>query len=115
MTSLVWAKRVQRNWTGFAGSAILGIFVLAGVLAPVIAPSDPNEVDLSADLQGPGVHHLLGTDVVGRDVLSRLIYGARSTLGLAIPVALMVTVIGIVVGLVAGYFGGWIDTVISAV
>lgn len=94
---------------------ILGIFVLAGVLAPVLAPNDPNQVDLTADLLGPGTQHWLGTDVVGRDVLSRLLYGARSTLGLAIPVALTVTAIGIVVGLVAGYYGGWLDTVISAV
>jgi peptide/nickel transport system permease protein len=115
MTTLVWTKRVRRHWTGFAGSAILGIFLLAAVFAPLIAPSDPNEVDLSADLLGPGAQHLLGTDVVGRDIFSRLIYGARSTLGLAVPVALMVTAIGIVVGLAAGYFGGWIDTVISAV
>jgi len=114
MTSLVPAKRFRRHWTGFAGAVILGAFILAGVLAPVIAPSDPNEVDLTADLLGPGAQHLLGTDVVGRDLLSWLLYGARSTLGLAIPVALMVTAIGIVAGLVAGYFGGWLDTGISA-
>ena len=113
MRPSAWARSVQRHWTGFAGSLILGLFLLAGILAPVIAPRDPNEVDLTANLLGPGPQHLLGTDVLGRDVLSRLLYGARSTLGLAIPIALAVTAIGVVVGLVAGYFGGWIDTVIS--
>ena len=109
-----WARSVQRHWIGFAGGMILGLFLLAGVLAPVIAPHGPNKIDLTADLLGPGPRHLLGTDHLGRDVFSRLLYGARSTLGLAVPIALAVTAIGIVVGLVAGYFGGWIDTVISA-
>ncbi len=113
MTS-AWATRVRRHWTGFAGSLILGLFLLAGITAPVIVPQDPNEVDLTADLLGPGPEHLLGTDHLGRDIFSRLLYGARSTLGLAIPIAFTVTAIGVAVGLVAGYFGGWIDLVISA-
>lgn len=114
MRLATWAGRGHRHWTGFAGMLILGLFLLAGILAPVIAPRDPNEVDLAADLLGPGPQHLLGTDNLGRDVFSRLLYGARSTLGLAIPIALTVTAIGVVVGLAAGYFGGWIDAVVSA-
>ena len=109
-----WARGVRRRWIGFAGGIILGLFLLAGILASVIAPQDPNKIDLTADLLGPGPRHFLGTDQLGRDVFSRLLYGARSTLGLAIPITLAVTAIGIVVGLVAGYFGGWIDMIISA-
>lgn len=115
MIQTVWLRGLQRHWIGFVGGLMLGLFLLAGVLAPVIAPHNPNEIDLSVGLRGPGPQYLLGTDNLGRDVLSRLLYGARSTLGLAIPVALAVTAIGILVGLVAGYFGGWIDTVISAI
>jgi len=114
MRLYAWARRGRRHWTGFAGSLILGLFLLAGILAPVIAPRDPNEVELAADLLGPGPEHLLGTDNLGRDVFSRLLFGARSTLGLAIPIALSVTAIGVVVGLVSGYFGGWIDLIVSA-
>lgn len=79
-----------------------------------MAPQNPNKVDLTSTLQGPGPQHFLGTDQLGRDMFSRLLYGARSTLWLAIPVVLAVAAIGIVVGLVTGYFGGWIDTVVSA-
>ena len=89
MTS-AWAMRVRRHWTGFAGTLILGLFLLAGITAPVIVPQDPNEVDLTADLLGPSPENLLGTDHLGRDIFSRLLYGARSTLGLAIPIAVAV-------------------------
>ena len=94
---------------------MLGLLLLAGVLAPVMAPQNPNKIDLTATLQAPGPQHSLGTDQLGRDMFSRLLYGARSTLLLAIPVVLAVAAIGIVVGLVTGYFGGWTDTVVSAV
>jgi len=105
---------LRRRWTGLAGGVTVAIFLLMGLLAPVLPVQSPNQVDLSVALQAPESKHWLGTDHLGRDILSRLIYGGRSTLGLAIPVALAVTAIGVVVGLVAGYFGGWIDTVISA-
>ncbi len=110
-----WARGLWRHWTGFAGGIVLGLLLLAGVLAPVMAPQNPNKIDLTATLQGPGPQHSLGTDQLGRDMFSRLLYGARSTLWLAIPVVLAVAAIGIVVGLVTGYFGGWTDTVVSAV
>ena len=109
-----WARGLRRYWTGFAGGIVLGLILLAGVLAPVMAPQNPNKIDLTATLQAPGSQHSLGTDQLGRDMFSRLLYGARSTLWLAIPVVLAVAAIGIVVGLVAGYFGGWTDTVVSA-
>jgi peptide/nickel transport system permease protein len=94
------------------GLAIVGGFVLVAVLAPVLAPYGPDSQDLVHTLSGPSAQHLLGTDGVGRDVLSRLIYGTRIDLPVAAIAVLIPAVIGSVVGLVAGYFGAVTDTVL---
>ena len=81
------------------------------VLAPALAPQDP--LDISVDrLASPSWDHLLGTDWLGRDVLSRILYGARQSLGGAALAGALVLTIGVLVGTVAGYFGGWIDSVL---
>lgn len=93
--------------------AILLLMVLTGVLAPILAPTDPYVTDLSQSLTGPSSAHLLGTDQSGRDVLSRLVYGAR--LGLLGPLCVVVvsTLLGLFFGLVAAWRGGWVDTLLS--
>ena len=108
--------------TGFMiGAAVLILLVLVAVFAPLIAPHDPFQQTLSLRLKPPFWHdgwepgYLLGTDQLGRDYLSRLIYGARISLVLGLGAVLISGVIGITLGVVAGYFGGWIDTAISAV
>lgn len=108
--------------TGFLiGAAGLILLVLVAVFAPLIAPYDPFEQSLSMRLKPPFWHdgtepgYLLGTDQLGRDYLSRLIYGSRISLALGLGAVLISGVIGITLGVVAGYFGGWIDTAISAV
>jgi peptide/nickel transport system permease protein len=94
-------------------AGILAAVVLIAVLAPLIAPRDPTELDLIHSLAGPSSAHLLGTDGSGRDVLSRLIYGARTSLGGPALVVLLSTLVGLPLGLLGGYFGGLIDNVLG--
>lgn len=91
--------------------AVLGLFVFIGIFAPLGAPQDPNAQDLAARLQPPlSEGHVLGTDGLGRDVLSRLIHGTRISLVVGFTAVLLSAALGIVVGLVSGYVGGWIDS-----
>lgn len=94
-----------------AALAVLVLFVIVGTFAPLFAPQDPNAQDLAARLQPPlSEGHLLGTDGLGRDVLSRLIYGSRISLLVGFTAVLLSAALGIVVGLVSGYVGGWVDS-----
>jgi peptide/nickel transport system permease protein len=92
---------------------VLGVVVLTAVLAPLVAPRDPLEVDLSAALAGPSPAHLLGADQSGRDVLSRLVYGSRTSLLGPLGVIVLSTVLGTALGLVAAWRGGWTDSFLS--
>jgi peptide/nickel transport system permease protein len=90
---------------------VLALFVIVGALAPLFAPQDPNAQDLAARLQPPlSEGHLLGTDGLGRDVLSRLIYGTRISLVVGFTAVLLSAALGIVIGLLSGYVGGWVDS-----
>jgi peptide/nickel transport system permease protein len=104
-------RRWYRTPSFVAGVSILGLIVLAAAFAPLITRYDPSQQDLLHTLSGPSTSHWLGTDDLGRDVWSRLVYGARTDLRVAFLAVLFPFVIGTVIGLVAGYFGGWIDTV----
>ncbi|HPP80109.1 MAG TPA: ABC transporter permease, partial [Deltaproteobacteria bacterium] len=104
-----------RHRVAFAGLVILLGLIVMAAFAPVLAPYDPNEQDLYQVLQGPSRQHLLGTDDVGRDLLSRVIYGSRVTLAMGILSTLFAAVIGILAGLVAGYKGGIWDAVIMRI
>jgi peptide/nickel transport system permease protein len=108
-----FARRWYRTPTFVAGLAILGALVLLAICAPLVTKYDPTHQDLGAALSGPGDGHLLGTDDLGRDVWSRLVYGARTDLRVAFLAVLFPFVIGTTVGLVAGYFGGKTDTVVN--
>ena len=116
------------NWRYFAGNrgALLGLcvflaMVLVAIFAPLLAPHDPTEQFREAMLTPPiwtaggKSGFLLGTDALGRDILSRLIYGARYSLVIGLVVVTLALVTGIIVGLVAGYFGGWVDAAIMRV
>ncbi|WP_329430492.1 dipeptide/oligopeptide/nickel ABC transporter permease/ATP-binding protein [Streptosporangium sp. NBC_01495] len=91
------------------------LFVIAGVLAPVIAPADPSANDLASGLLPPSPEHLLGTDQLGRDQLSRMLYGARISLTVTAAVLALSLTAGTVIGAVAGYLGGWVDRAVSRV
>lgn len=96
-------------------AAVVLLFCLVAVLAPVIAPYDPNEQDLYNLLAEPGGTHLLGTDALGRDVLSRIIYGARVSLLVGIVAVGIACVIGTLLGMSAAYFGGVVDALVMRV
>lgn len=108
-------QRFLRDRTAVAGTLILGLFIAVAVFAPVLAPHDPTAVDARAILAPPSPAHWLGTDNLGRDILSRLIHGARWTLGTAFLASALIVTIGVSVGLVAGYFGGLIDDILMRV
>ncbi|MFD6491999.1 ABC transporter permease [Streptomyces sp. NPDC060188] len=106
---------LRRNRSAVLALTVLTLLLIAALFAPLIAPYDPNAQDLLQRLQPPawsgGGHaaHLLGTDQLGRDMLSRVIYGARVSLLVGAGAALLAGVIGTLVGLASGYFGGWAD------
>jgi dipeptide transport system permease protein len=108
----------SENRGALLGLAVFALLVLAALLAPLIAPHPPNIQNRAAILlppvwqEGGDASFLLGTDAVGRDILSRLLYGARFSLFIGIVVVTIALVSGIVIGLVAGFFRGWVDTVI---
>jgi peptide/nickel transport system permease protein len=111
-------RRLRRLRFGVAAAAILLVIVLSAILAPLLAPHDPLVVDIRHRLSPPAwmaggtSDHLLGTDQVGRDLLSRVIYGGRISLIVGVSAVILSATIGILAGLAAGYFGGAIDWII---
>ena len=103
-------RRWYRTPSFVAGVTILGLIVLAALAAPLITQHNPTDQDLLHTLAGPSRSHWLGTDELGRDVWSRLAYGARTDLRVAFLAVVFPFTIGTVLGLVSGYYGGWIDT-----
>ena len=104
-----------RNKLTLTGFIIVGLVVLVGLLAPVLAPYDPNLMDIPARLQGPSSAHPFGTDEMGRDILSRVMYGARISIAVGVIIVAVSAAIGVVLGSLSGYFGGKIDQAVMAV
>ncbi len=98
-----------------AGAVIVGLTVLAALLGPFVAPWDPYAQELALRLAGPTGNHLFGLDELGRDILSRLLVGARISLMVGLAVVSVSSSLGILMGSIAGYYGGWIDQLISRV
>ena len=105
----------RKNKLGVVCLGIVALLVLVALLAPVIAPYDPYAQDLVNRLAAPGAGHVLGTDELGRDILSRIIYGCRISLSVGVISQAIALLIGFFSGVVAGYFGGKVDMVISFV
>ena len=110
---------LKRNWKGILGALVLAVIVLAVILAPVIAPYDVNKQFLADSMSPPSLQparsgniHLLGTDNLGRDLLTRLLYGGQISLMVGVMAIVISGVIGVVLGLISGYFGGLTDSVI---
>lgn len=108
-------RQLLADRAAVAGLVVLACLIGVAAAAPLVAPHDPTTVDARAILAPSSSEHWLGTDNLGRDLLSRLIYGARWTLGTAFVAAVAIVGIGIVIGLIAGYFGGLIDDVLMRV
>ncbi len=107
-------RRFMRHRLAMIGIIILTIFVTLSLLAPWIAPYEFDAVDLSNQFAPPSVQHLLGTDPLGRDIFTRLLYAGRISISIALIASLISTVIGVIVGAVAGFYGGWLDTLLMS-
>src|SRR5271165_894099 len=119
VTKVTFWTRLRRHKLAIAGIAVLALMILAAVLAKQLSPFDPNAID-NVHWQGTPLPpcfqdaaqcggHSLGTDEVGRDLLSRLLFGARISLAVGLFAVLMEILIGATLGAIAGYYGGWID------
>jgi peptide/nickel transport system permease protein len=114
-----YRRRLIRRVDAPAGAIVAGVVILLlvviAILAPVLAPDDPNAIGLSNSLAPPSSAHLLGTDSSGRDILSRLIFGTRTSLAGPFLVIVLSTLVGVPLGLLGGFRGGWIDGVLGRV
>lgn len=113
---VIRAPRMPRaSWLFTVSAIVLAVVAIAAAFAPIVAPYDPDAVDFTSFNAGPSAAHWLGTDGLGRDILSRMIFGARTALMAPLLVVIFSTVFGILLGLLAGWRGGWIDAVLSRI
>ena len=105
-------RRLRTNSTAMFGLIVLAVLILLSVFAPVIAPYHYTEMDMLQLNAAPSLKHLFGTDSLGRDILSRLIYGGRYSIFLGFSASVLSMAAAIVLGSLAGYFGGWVDNVV---
>jgi peptide/nickel transport system permease protein len=110
--SRLW-RNIQQQPLAAVGILLLAGFVACAVFAPWLAPQDPAQLDLGGRLLAPGHGHWFGTDELGRDILSRTLFGARISLEVAVSVVSLSLSIGLIAGALAGFYGGWTDTVIN--
>ncbi|MBN1147269.1 MAG: ABC transporter permease [Anaerolineales bacterium] len=113
-----WLEIVQEMISrpeGLFSLALVSLLMILIIFAPLIAPYDPAQQDIKHRLEGPSSEHWLGTDHLGRDLFSRLVFGTRVALGTAFPSVLSAVIMGVVLGLAAGYLGGNVDNVILVV
>ena len=105
-------SRFVRNRPGMIALGFVVLVVLAAIAAPLVSPQDPAHINLTQINLGPSTAHWLGTDDVGRDIFSRLVFGARVSMRVSATVVLLAAAAALPIGLVSGYFGGWVDAVL---
>ncbi len=110
----VWQRALHDRRIVVTGGIVL-LLVLVALAAPLIAPYDPNDIDPLSSLSGPTGEHWLGADQLGRDVLSRLMFGARLSLQISIEAVTLATLVGITLGVLSSYFGGWLELIVMRV
>ena len=115
ITRFVRRTGLAQNHQGLVGVIITGLFILIAIFAEVIAPYPSEDMHPEISLQPPSAQHLAGTDEFGRDVFSRVIYGARISLMVCVISVGLCSIVGLILGLAAGYFGGWIDLIIMRI
>jgi peptide/nickel transport system permease protein len=103
------------RFNGLIGIFVVGLLLLVAIFGPWLAPYDPLKLDLLARLKGPSAAHLLGTDEFGRDMLSRLVYGARTSAWIAFATVAFAIVFGTIFGILAGFLRGWTDRILMMV
>ncbi len=109
--NIFW-KRFQRNKLAVAGGVMVLALFLIAALAPVVSPYNPDDIDRKHILEPPGISHPLGTDDLGRDILSRMLYGSRISLSVGFVAVSIATIIGMIFGAISGYYGRWTDRII---
>ncbi|WP_028551387.1 nickel transporter permease [Paenibacillus sp. UNC451MF] len=107
--------RFKKNKRALVGLGMVVIFIVVALFAPWIAPYDPFKQDMQVMLESPNAHHWFGTDEFGRDLLSRIIYGAQISLMIGIVGVFIAVIFGVALGTIAGYFGGWLDSAIMRI
>jgi peptide/nickel transport system permease protein len=113
MMSLVW-KRFRRHPGAVVGIIVFSVLVLLSLLSP-LSPYNPNASDMSNRFQSPSWQHPMGTDALGRDLLTRILYGGRISLSVGLLVVAITLSTGVTVGSMAGYFGGWLDSILMRI
>ncbi len=108
---MIW-RRFRRHRLALVGLTTIAILVLGAVFANVIAPYDPLEQDLANRNQGFSAQHIMGTDELGRDVFSRILFAGRISLTIGLSVAMLAEFVGMTIGAISGYFGGWVDNIL---
>jgi len=111
MGQMVW-RSFRRHKPAMIGSAIIFVFVLAAIFASYLSPYDPEKTNLDNVLAAPSAKHLMGTDDLGRDLLTRILYGGRVSLSIGVLAMSLAVVAGAVVGGLAGFYGGWVDNIL---
>jgi peptide/nickel transport system permease protein len=109
---MILLRRIAKNGLTATGLVVIALLILVAAGADILAPHDQNAIDASRILEAPSADHWLGTDGLGRDVLSRMIFGARVSLLVGFVSAGLACFIGVVLGAISGYFGGWVDSII---
>jgi len=104
--------RLRRNKVAMLGLVVLLVLIVAAILSPWITPYDYTKMDMTKMYATPSWDHIFGCDELGRDIFSRVLFGARASLSLGLLATLLATVIGMILGSLVGYFGGWVDTII---
>lgn len=110
LVSHLWQNRSAR-----AGLLIITIVFICSIFSPLLAPYDPHDQNMELLSKPPSLSHPLGTDFFGRDLLSRLIFGARVSLGVSLSAAIIAVVFGMTVGVISGFLGGWVDQVLMRI
>lgn len=111
---IAW-RRFRKHRVAMAGSVILMILYLGAIFAPIVAPYDPNELDLDHTREGPSLRHIMGTDELGRDEFSRVVFGGRISLAVGLGVAMSSGLIGTAMGVIAGFYGKFIENALMRV
>ena len=114
MLQMVW-RAFRRHRPAMIGLSIMVLFALASILAPYISPYDPTKTQLTQKLEPPSAQHIMGTDELGRDLLTRILYGGRVSLSIGVMAMALAVVVGATVGGLAGYYGGWVDNILMRI
>ena len=109
----IFTYKFRRNSLAVSGGVIVALLFVVAIFAPWIAPYDPASIDTSNLFASPSLRHLCGTDDLGRDVFSRMVYVSRISLSVGFVAVGIATIIGLIIGAVSGYFGGWVDTTLQ--